>query len=122
MCHIIADDKIDVDIAASNKTEDLIGGFMDETSKSFDHNLQKEIIALTYFDIIKELWKLDSSGAKFASFILFTTGAIWPHCMLLLLHFYVSIMMFYRVLKLLPDTHILSICIMVVLCPDTFKI
>lgn len=52
--------------------------------------MQKEIIALTYFDIIKQLWKLDNAGAKFASFILFTTGAIWPHCLLLLLHFYVS--------------------------------
>lgn len=90
------DDQINVDIAAANKTEALIDGMVDETSKSFDHNFQYELIALTYFDIIKELWKLDNAGAQFAAFILFTTGAIWPHCMLLLLHINVSLMSLIR--------------------------
>ena len=90
---LLQDDQIDVDIAASNRTEGLIDGMVDKTSKSFDHNFQYELIALTYFDIIKELWKMNNAGAQFAAFILFLTGAIWPHCMLLLLHIYVSLLL-----------------------------
>ena len=58
------DDDVYIDITAANKTEDLISTFVDETSKSLEHNSQYEVIALTYFDIIQQLWKLDNPGAR----------------------------------------------------------